>query len=204
MGFMLGRRRVLASLNAAIAGLALLAMSSLYAPALAHSDAQRPRGVVLAPLFQLTTHEGRRLTRADIRGKPFVVVFGFTDCPSICPTALLDMTNLLADLGPDGDRIKVLFVSVDPERDTPDQLRKYLASFDPRIVGLTGQTVDIAAVAHAFDATYEKVFDKGGGYTVDHTTKVFLMDRYGLLAAAVEPGTSNRRRSGLIRRLLLQ
>ncbi len=190
--------------HAAVAALAMPVLISLYTPLSAHSDLERPRGVVLSPLFQLLTHKGVRLSRSDLKGKPFIVVFGFTDCPNICPTALLDMTNLLADLGPEADRMKVLFVSVDPERDTPDQLRQYLASFDPRIIGLTGQPVDIAAVAHAFDAAYEKVYDKDGGYTVDHSTRVFFMDRYGLLAAALGPETSARRRSGLIRRLLLQ
>src|SRR5690554_2094117 len=77
-------------------------------PAGAHSKFPRSRGGELAPLFQLVDHNGERLTRAQIRGKPFIVVFGFTYCPSFCPTALLDITNLLADLGPDGDRIKVL------------------------------------------------------------------------------------------------
>lgn len=182
----------------------MLGPAQNFPAALAHSGLPSPRGVLLSPLFQLKTHEGSPLIRADLRGRPFLVVFGFTDCPSICPTALLDLTNLLADLGPAGDRLKVLFVSVDPERDTPDQLRRFLASFDPRIIGLTGETVDTAAVAHAFNAVYEKVYDRNGNYTVDHSTKLYLLDRYGLLAAAIEPGADGVVREGLIRRVLRQ
>ncbi len=196
--------KAMAYLKAGMAALAMLAVCVTTSAAVAHSDLPPPRGVLLAPLFQLLTQEGRPLRRADIRGKPFIVVFGFTDCPSVCPTALLDMTNLLADLGPDGDRLKVLFVSVDPERDTPEQLKKFLASFDPRIIGLTGQMVDIAAVTHAFDAAYEKVYDENGEYTVDHTTRLYLMDRYGLLAAKIDSGIDERIRRALVWRVLSQ
>lgn len=205
LGYAFQWRDTIASLRSLVAGLAVFAFCWLnLSIASAHTNLPRPQGVELAPLFQLVTQDGRRLTKADIRGKPFIVVFGFTYCPSICPTALLEMSNLLSDLGADGDRLKVLFVSVDPERDTPDQLRQFLASFDSRIIGLTGELVDIAAVTHAFDATYEKVYDKAGDYTVDQSTRLYLMDRYGLLAAAIDPSSDERLKRSLVRRVLRQ
>lgn len=147
---------------------------------------KRPRGMNLAPLYQLTKHDGRRLDRMALRGRPFVVAFGFTQCPDVCPTTLLELTNQLAALGAHGDRLAVLFISVDPEHDTVEHLRSYLKSFDPRIIGLTGDPADVAAAALALDAFYERIERKGGGYTVDHTTKIHYFDRFGLLAASID------------------
>jgi protein SCO1/2 len=189
---------------AALIIITMLIPGTLAARAVAHGESPRPRGVLLSPLFQLATHHGRPFTKAEIQGRPFIVVFGFTDCPSVCPTALLETTNLLSDLGPDADRIKVLFVSVDPERDTPDRLREFLTSFDQRIIGLTGEEIDIAAVTHAFEAEYEKVYDGRGDYTVDHTTRIYVMDRYGLLAATFDSETGERARRSILRRVLRQ
>jgi protein SCO1/2 len=164
----------------------------------------RPRGVTLAPLFQLATHDGKPFSRADVRGRPFAVFFGFTNCPEVCPTTLLEMSNHLAALGPDGDRLKVIFVSVDPERDTPEHMRKYLGSFDPRIVGLTGSPVEVAAVAQAFRASYEKVPGRDGAYTMNHSLMVYLVDRYGLLAAALDYRGKETDQRALLKRLLAQ
>ncbi len=147
---------------------------------------KRPRGMDLATLTQLTTHEGHLLDRAALRGRPFVVAFGFTQCPDVCPTTLLDLSNHLSALGPQGDKLAVLFVTVDPERDTTEHLKSYLTSFDPRIIGLTGHSADIAAAAGALDAFYERVEKKDGSYSMDHTVKVHFFDRYGLLATSID------------------
>jgi protein SCO1 len=139
----------------------------------------------LDSLFALTTHDGLRLTPELVKGHPVAVFFGFTRCPDICPTTLLDWSNVLAGLGAHGDRLKVFFVSVDSERDTPAALKAYLESFDPRIVALTGGAAEVAGAAGAFEAFYEKVTD-GNGVTFDHTTKTYLVNRAGRLVASVD------------------
>jgi protein SCO1/2 len=128
--------------------------------------------------FELTTHEGKRLSSAELEGKPFAVFFGFTHCPDVCPTTLLELSNLIKQLGPDADRMRFLFVTVDPERDTPGQLKLYMSNFDPRIVGLTGTPEEIATVAKAYGVFYQKVATKNG-YTYNHTATVYLMGKDG-------------------------
>jgi protein SCO1 len=134
--------------------------------------------------FELTTADGTRFSSKQLEGKPYAIFFGFTQCPDICPTTLLDITNHMRDLGPAADRINVVFVSVDPERDTPELLKTYLANFDPRIIGLTGTPAEIAAVARAFRIIYEKV-PTSGGYTMNHSASVFLIDSKGGFAGTV-------------------
>jgi protein SCO1 len=146
---------------------------------------QDPVGVELDPLFSLLTHRGQRLTRADLRGKPFLVAFGYLNCPDICPATLLELSQYLQQLGPEGDQIRVLFLTVDPERDTVDDLKSYLASFDSRIIGLTGSAAAIAAVTAAFDAPVRRGETREGGYSVDHPARILLVDKYGMLAGAV-------------------
>ena len=150
----------------------------------------------LESLFALTSHKGLRLTPEVVQSQPVAVFFGFTRCPDVCPTTLLDWSNALEGLGADGDRLKVMFVSVDSERDTPETLQAYMASFDPRILALTGGTADIARAARAFDAYYERVASTGGSFTFDHSTKVYLVDRDGRLSGSVDLNTpeNDRRR----------
>jgi protein SCO1/2 len=164
----------------------------------------RPKAVALAPLFELTTHEGQVFSKAEVKGRPFAVFFGFTHCPDVCPTTLQEMSNHLEALGPDGDRLKVLFITVDPERDTAEHLKAYLASFDRRIIALTGDPVEIASVVHAFRAFSEKVAGAGGSYTFNHTAKLFLVDRYGLMAATMDLQDKEMEQRALLRRLLAQ
>lgn len=147
---------------------------------------KRPRAIPLQPLFQLTTHHQSRLRPEDIRSHPLVVAFGFTNCPDVCPTTLLMLSNLLGGIGPSADRLRTIFITVDPDRDTPAALRNFLASFDPRIIGLTGDPIDIDVAAHAFSAFYERKPPEGESYAVDHTMNVYLIDRYGLLAGVIE------------------
>ena len=127
--------------------------------------------------ISLVDQHGRTVTQHDFFGKPSLIFFGFTNCPSICPTALAEIAARMADLGPLADRLNVIFITADPERDTPEILREYLSSFDSRIVGLTGGVADVTAMAQAIGAAFRKVSIAGGGYTVDHTGHAFLMDR---------------------------
>lgn len=165
--------------------------------------AGRAQGVTLDPLFSLQSHSGTQFTRDDVMGRPFVVVFGFTHCPNVCPTTLVEMGQLLEELKDGGDKIRVVFITVDPERDTVDALKNYLSSFDPRIVGLTGSVIEVTAATAAFNAFFEKV-PSGNDYTIDHTLKVFFMDKYGLLSKAQPSGASLKDNLELARKLLNQ
>jgi protein SCO1/2 len=145
----------------------------------------RPIGIDLAPLFSLTTQRGDRFAKADVKGRPFIVLFGYTHCPQFCPAALADLSLHLERLGADGDRLGVVFVTIDPERDTVENLAMYLGSFDRRIIGLTGPAQSIATVAAAFGAKFERRSGQGASYSVDHSYLMFLVDRYGLLAKSI-------------------
>ena len=139
----------------------------------------------LGPSFELTDHNGRPFSSAALAGQPYAVFFGFTHCPDVCPTTLLEMSNALQRLGADADRLKVVFVTVDPERDTPEQLRQYLDSFDPRIIGLTGSEQQIAAAAKGWNAFHNKIPEGDGSYTVVHSAYVYLMDRNNRLTGTM-------------------
>src|SRR5262245_45061371 len=159
---------------------------------------------LMSYLLALTTPDGKRLAAADIEGRPLAVAFGFTHCPDVCPTTLMDWSNVLASLGPDGDRLKVLFISVDPERDTPAALKSYMTSFDPRITALTGSAGELAAVAAAFGAHYAKVVGKDGSVSFDHSIKTYILDRKAQLAALSDPQSEENSRAALLRKLTLR
>jgi len=107
------------------------------------------------------------------------VFFGFTHCPDVCPTTLFEVSEIMRNLGKDADRTAALFITVDPERDTPDKMKDYLSSFDPHLTGATGDLPTVAAVAKAFRVYYKKVPTEGSDYTMDHTAIVYLMDKNG-------------------------
>ena len=129
--------------------------------------------------FRLTDQNGKTITDQDLKGRPFLVFFGFTNCPDVCPTALFEMSEILRALGPEADRMNAVFITIDPERDTPAVIKDYLSSFDPHLVGLTGDPAAIAAVAKAYRVYSKKVPLDQGGYTMDHTAIVYLMDKSG-------------------------
>lgn len=129
--------------------------------------------------FRLVAQDGRTVTEKDFTGAPFLVFFGFTHCPDVCPTTLFEVSEVLRVAGDKAGGVRALFITVDPERDTPEIMKSYLGSFDPRIVGLSGDAAAIDAVAKAYKAYAKKVPLKDGGYTMDHTAVVYLMDRQG-------------------------
>lgn len=151
--------------------------------------------------FELTAHDGRRLSSRDLAGKPFALFFGFTRCPDICPTTLLDLSHVIAALGPDAGGMRFLFVSVDPEHDTPELLRLYLSSFDPHLTGLTGTPDEIASVAKAYRAYYEKV-PTSDGYTMNHTAVVYLMGPDGRFSGTMRAEDSEAAQVAKLRTLL--
>jgi protein SCO1 len=129
--------------------------------------------------FRLTDQDGRPVSDQDLRGKPFLVFFGYTHCPDVCPTTLFDLSETLRSLGPDADRVGAAFITVDPERDTSTALKDYLSSFDPHLRGLTGDAEAIRAVTKAYRVYYRKIPLEGGDYTMDHTALVYLMGKDG-------------------------
>ena len=173
--------RILAMAAAFLAGAAALAAIAIVL---------WPRGgeVAISPSavggpFSLTDQNGRRVTEADFKGKPVLVFFGFTNCPDVCPTALFEMSEVLRRLGPDAEKLNAIFISVDPERDTPEKLKDYLQSFHDRISALTGSQADIDAVTKAYKAYAKRVPLEGGNYTMDHSAIVYLMDKNGRFVA---------------------
>lgn len=151
--------------------------------------------------FELTTDEGRRLSNEDLKGKPFAIYFGFTYCPDVCPTTLMEMTETIETLGPDADRLRYLFVSVDPERDTPEQLKLYLSSFDPHFTGLTGTPEEIAQAAEAYRVYYERV-EQDDDYTMNHSALIYLMDENGRFNDVLPYGAGPDERLQKIRKLI--
>ena len=133
--------------------------------------------------FKLTDQDGKPVSDLNFRGKPFLVFFGFTHCPDVCPTTLFEVSEIFRALGPDAKNIRAMFVTVDPERDTPAVLKDYLASFDPRIIGVTGDEAAVAAAEKSYRVYAKKVPTDGGGYTMDHTAIVYLMNKDGRFVA---------------------
>jgi protein SCO1/2 len=142
-----------------------------------------PQASAVGGPFKLVDQDGRTVTEQDMKGKPFLVFFGFTHCPDVCPTALFDISEVFRKLGPDADRAAALFITVDPERDTPEAMKSYLSSFDPHLRGLTGDEAAIDRVTKAYRAYAKKVPNPDGSYTMDHTALVYLMDKEGRFVA---------------------
>jgi cytochrome oxidase Cu insertion factor (SCO1/SenC/PrrC family) len=141
--------------------------------------------------FALTDQNGTRRTDADFRGKLMLVYFGFTYCPDVCPTDLLQMALAVDQLGPAGEMVQPVFITLDPERDTPEHLKQYMPLFHPRFVGLTGDAIVIGAVARAYRVYYKKIeWDDRSEYTVDHSAFIYLMGRNGEYLGFFPPGTS--------------
>src|SRR5215475_7246428 len=129
--------------------------------------------------FHLIDQNGQPFSDEDLKGKTFLVFFGFTHCPDVCPTTLFEISEIMRNLGPEANRTAALFISVDPERDTPEAMKDYVASFDSHVRALTGDADALAAVAKAYRVYYKKVPLEGGDYTMDHTAIVYLMDKQG-------------------------
>jgi protein SCO1 len=146
---------------------------------------QEARSTAVGGSFALVSHEGRAVTERDFLGSPFLVFFGFTHCPDVCPTKLFEISEVLRATGERGRSLRALFITVDPERDTPEVLKSYLGSFDERIVGLTGDGAAIDAAIRAYRGFARKVPLKDGGYTMEHTSLVYLMDGKGRFVSSL-------------------
>lgn len=133
------------------------------------------------PSFTLTSHETRPVSSEDFPGKVLVVFFGYTSCPDVCPLTLTHLTQAFRLMKEEGERIQVLLVSVDPDRDTPERLRGYLRNFHPSFMGLTGTEEEIRSVADNFGAYFART-GEGESYTVDHTARSYVLDPEGRIA----------------------
>jgi protein SCO1/2 len=157
----------------------------------------------LATLDGLTDHAGRRVASADFSGKAVVVFFGYTQCPDICPTTLTAMKEVMAQLGPEADRVQVLFVTVDPERDTLATLAAYVPWFDPRFRGLYGDAEATLAAAREFRIFYGKVKGETAlGYSIDHTATSYAFDPQSRLRLLIPYGAKPEHIAADLRKLL--
>ncbi|WP_189382010.1 SCO family protein [Gemmobacter nanjingensis] len=168
-------------------------------------DAQPGAGPLPLPIdemaFDLTDHRGNQVRPTDWLRRPTIVFFGFTWCPDVCPTTLIDISGWLEELGADAARLNTVMISVDPERDTAVVLAEYLSNFDPRIIGLTGPLSEIERAAAGFRARFEKV-PQGSDYTMDHTAGVFLFRADGSFGGIIDYHEDRRFALPKIRRVL--
>ena len=171
---------------AAILACAALAGCAPDAPKFQSSDVT---GATLGRDFNLIDAAGKPRTLADYRGKAVVIFFGYTQCPDVCPTTLAELAEVMKKLGPDADRVQVLFVTIDPERDTQELLAQYVPAFDPRFMGLYGDAAATARTAKEFKIIYQKQPGATpGSYTMDHSAGTYIFDPQGRLRLYVSYG----------------
>ena len=160
-------------------------------------------GADYAQGFDLPDAQGQRRTLADFKGRVVVVFLGFTHCPDVCPTTLIELAQVKKALGPDGERVQGIFITVDPERDTPELLRPYVNNFDPSFVALRGSDDETKALAKHFKVFYAKVPGKTeGSYTIDHTAASFVFDAKGRIRLYTRYGSGAEALKGDLRLLL--
>jgi len=147
---------------------------------------QRIAAASIGGPFTLTDQTGATVTEADLQGHPTAIFFGYTFCPDVCPTTLFEMSGWLESLGPDADKLKVYFVSVDPERDTQEVLASYLSAFDPRISGLTGSQDAVDKIVKEYRVYARKVPLDNGGYIMDHTASIYLLDSDAVFTGTID------------------
>jgi len=165
-------------------------------------DLMYGRSTVGGP-FELVDHTGHRRKEVEFRGKILILYFGYTHCPDVCPTDLHEIALAVDHLGDAGEAVQPLFISLDPDRDTPAVLAEYVSLFHPRLIGLTGTNDEIAAVARRYKVAFSKYQPLDGGpYLIDHTGFVYLFDRSGQYRGFFPPGTSEERMLEIIRPLL--
>jgi protein SCO1/2 len=152
--------------------------------------------------FQLTDQNGKTVTDKNLKGKPTLIFFGYTHCPDVCPTSLFETSEVLRAMGKDADKVNAIFISVDPERDTPAAMKDYLSSFDPHLEGLSGDPAETAKVITSYRVYAKKVPTKDGDYTMDHTALIYLMDRDGRFVSPFNLKRTPEEAAGELKRYL--
>ena len=177
----------------------LMSAAALMAAAGCSGQPETPRfkltdvtGASFGKGFALTDHNGQRRTLADFRGKVVTLFFGFTHCPDVCPTTMVEMAAVMKELGPDADRLQVLFVTVDPERDTAEVLKRYVPAFHPTFLGLTGSVDEVKDTAKEFKIFFQKQQLASGGYTMDHSAGTYILDGEGRLRLFAQYGVGSQ------------
>jgi protein SCO1 len=173
--------RIALTLGAFLAGLGLFMGAIFLVTGL--SPVPSVGASVIGGPFQLVDQNGKPFSDQDMKGKPYLVFFGYTHCPDICPTTLFEMSQLYRRLGPDAGKVGALFITVDPERDTQPVLKDYMSSFDPHLRGLTGDRKGIDQVMRDYRVYAKKVPVDGGDYSMDHSAIIYLMDKDGRFVA---------------------
>jgi protein SCO1/2 len=170
--------------------LALLVAVALLAACGTHEEFQLTdvTGADFGKSLELTDHTGKARRLEDFKGKVVVVFFGYTHCPDVCPTMLAQLAGVMKALGSDADRVQVLFVTVDPERDTREVLAQYVPAFDPRFLGLYGDAAATARAAKSFKVFYQKQPQPDGSYTMDHAAGTYILDTQGRLRLFAQYG----------------
>jgi protein SCO1/2 len=158
--------------------------------------------VAIGGPFSLVDTEGQRVTEAALQGRAHALFFGFTHCPEVCPTTLAELSVMIDELGADGEKLDVYFVTVDPERDDRMTLKNYLSSFGQRIRGLTGSEDEVATIATAYRVYRRKVPTENGDYTMDHTAAVFLFDPDGRFKGTIGYGEKHDDALAKLKRLV--
>ncbi len=169
--------------------LIVLLLVSVLRPSNGNVAALKDAKALIGGSFTLTDETGKRVTDQDFRGRLMLVFFGFTNCPDVCPTELQTFSQALDRLGTDAAKVVPVFISIDPERDTPQKTSAYSKDVDRRIVGLSGTPEEVAVAAKAYRVYYRKA-ETGGGYTMDHSTITYLMDRDGSYITHFSFGTT--------------
>jgi protein SCO1 len=191
--------RILLVLGAFLSGLVLFFAAILFI------TGRTPIGPAVAAVggpFHLEDQNGKSFTDRDMKGRPYLVFFGFTHCPDVCPTTLFEISEVMRKLGPDADRTGAIFITVDPERDTPALMKDYLSNFDPHLRGLTGDPAAVNEAIKAYRVYAKKVPLENGDYTMDHTAVVYLMDKDGRFVAPFKLNRTPEAEAADLRRYL--
>ncbi|ALK95824.1 photosynthetic protein synthase I [Massilia sp. WF1] len=182
-------KKLLPVLVAAALALSLSACDKLPGKQAASFQNTDVTGLDYAKGFSLLDHTGKPRTLADYKGKVVIVFFGYTQCPDVCPTTMAEMASVMQKLGPQADQVQVLFITLDPERDTPQLLASYVPAFDKRFVGLYGTPEQTAKTAKDFKVFYSKVPGSApGSYTIDHMAGSFVFDKEGRVRLFIRHG----------------
>ncbi|MEM5493824.1 SCO family protein [Hoeflea sp. AS16] len=192
-----------AGIWAAVAVLFLLSVGFLgWQYAVRGTDQSLTSGLKLGTDFSLVDHNGAPITQAAFAGRPTMVFFGFTRCPEVCPTTLYEMAGWFEALGEEGRDLQAFFISVDPERDTPEIMKSYAEALTDRVTGITGDPDEIARVIAAWHVYAAKIPTDDGDYTMDHTASVFLMDENGNFKGTIAYGENPDTAIAKLRRLV--
>jgi protein SCO1/2 len=162
---------------------------------------QQNAGEAYGAPFTLVDNRGQPITQAAFRGQPSALYFGYTHCPEVCPTTLFELDGWLKKLGPEAKDMKAYFVTIDPERDTPDVMNRYVCNFSDRITGISGPPDKVEAMAKAFNIYFRKVPTNDGDYTMDHTASIILLDRKGDFAGTIAYGENEKAALAKLKRL---